>query len=289
MKHTIARLIAISVLLGAVCFAQTAVSLTTLGAAITTPNATTITLTSTTGMSNSGPANQINTVIYVDQELMWVTTVIDGTHLLVQRGKGQTRPMLHASGANVIFGPPVGNFFSNVPISAETWGACTASNELYLQKVYASTGDILDCKRTGAAGTSGQWIKVAQGTMAVSGQQVTAFCTGTVGSGALDYLNGAACSTSTGETARQVISSSGTVANLYAYSSAVVVAGGSDAVTVRKNGSNTALTCTMAAGATTCTDTTHSFSVVPGDVLTFNFQATASDTAANIAVGVGVY
>ena len=289
MKYTIVRLIALAVLLGAVCFAQTAVSTTTLGAAITATNATTITLTSTTGMSNSGPANQINTVIYVDEELMWVTTVSDGTHAIVQRGKGQTRPALHASGANVIFGPPAGNFFSNAPPQAETRGACTMSQELYLPKVYATTGDIFDCKRTGAAGTSGQWIKVSQGTMAWAGQRVSAFCTGTVGSGELDYLNGAACGSATSATARQIISSPGTVANLYAYSSAVVVALGSDVVTVLKNGSNTALTCTMAAGATTCYDITHSFSVVPGDVLTFNFQATASDTAANISVAVGVY
>lgn len=40
--------------------------------------------------------------------------------------------------------------------------------------------------------------------------------------------------------------------------------------TVRKNGADTGLLCTLTGAATTCSDTTHTFSVLPGDVLSIS-------------------
>ena len=60
-------------------------------------------------------------------------------------------------------------------------------------------------------------------------------------------------------------------------------------LTLYKNGVATALTCTIAAAGTSCTDTTHAVTTVPGDVLTFQFVTATSDTAANLSASVGLY
>lgn len=66
---------------------------------------------------------------------------------------------------------------------------------------------------------------------------------------------------------RYLVARGGTVETLYAYASANSQTG-SIVITVRKNGSNQALTLTLGAGATTGSDLTHSFSVSVGDILT---------------------
>lgn len=285
---TFNKMLIVLCMIAALASGQTALTTTTLSTAMTSSQST-VTLTSATGVTAQGPGNAINTVVYVDRELMWVTTLVSGTTYNVQRGKNQTRQVSHAALAKVYLGNPTGNFFANNGPDAETWGSCLMSNEPTLPKLYVTTGDVFQCYRTGAAGTAGQWVKIANGTMAQAGTRISGFCTGTVGSNENAFLNGAACSGATTATARQVITTTGTLANLYVYSSAVVVAMGSDPAYVYLNGSATALTCTMAAGATTCQDLTHSVKVVPGDVVTFFFDSTASDSAANISMAVGLY
>lgn len=293
MKNTLKTFtfaLILAILVAATAFGQgTALGTTTLSSAVLTPNATTINLP-TTNMLNAGPGNQINTGIYVDREFMRVLTVVDSTHVTVQRGQNQTRPYVHASGAKVYYGNPVGNFFSNYADPAESWGSCLIANELTLPKIYVTTGDIFQCYQTGAAGTAGQWVRIGHGTMAPAGSRVSAFCTGTAGTAETEYLNGAACSGATTLTARQIISTGGTLANLYVVSSAAFTGGtNKDVITVYKNGSATAITCTAAATATTCSDVTHSVNVVPGDIIAFQFVSATSDTAANVSAVVGVY
>lgn len=148
--------------------AQTALSTTTLTTAVDSKQTTWN--ISTTNMLSSGPANAINTAAYIDHELVWVSTVIDSTHVLVQRGKGQTRPHAHAAGATVYFGNPAGNFLSNFPDSAESWGACTASAQVSLPLIYAQAGDILDC-------LGGQWVRTSVGGPPVLGSAVASAST----------------------------------------------------------------------------------------------------------------
>ena len=279
------------------CYGQASMASTTLGAAITTTSQTTITLASTSTMLNPGPANRINTVLYVDKEFMWVQSVVDSTHVVVNRAKGigaSANATTHASGAKVYFAitttsAPAPSYFKNEQNTAENYGSCSMSSELVLPRIYLFNGDIFDCKRTGAAGTGGQWILVGNGTMGTYGQRVSGFCTGTVGSAETTFLNGAACSGGTTATARQVITTAGTLANLRVFSSAAFLGTGGSILYVLKNGSNTAITCSPAAAATTCSDTTHSVAVVPGDVITFSFLSATSDTAANISAAVGLY
>ena len=302
MKTTL-KLFTLTLALAVLCFGQTALSTTTLGAAITDTNGTTITLTSTSTMQNAGPANRVNTCFYVDKELFGVTTVIDSTHVLVAtRGSScgavgaAARPTFHASGAKVYFAntSSSGNFVTpaamligkNYQPTAELWGSCTSTSELSLPRIYLYSGDIFDCK------SSGQWIYVGNGTMGAAGNRLSAFCTGALGSSQTNYANFAACSGATAATARLVVTGNGTLANFYVSASAAVSGGsGVDVATVYKNGSATTITCTFATGgaATTCSDTTHSVAVVAGDVIQFALATASGDTGSNLGFSVGVY
>ncbi len=141
--------------------AQTVVlSSTTLGAAITTLNGTNVTLAATTGMSSAGPANAINTVLYVDKEYMRIRTLVDSTHVVVDRAQGigaSARPALHANGATVFYANTVTyspNFiiraeqlFTNgsIPYTSEVTGTCTRTTELVVPKIYLFSGNKYDC------------------------------------------------------------------------------------------------------------------------------------------------
>lgn len=299
------KLIALFVLLAVASFGQTVLSTTTLGAALNA-TATTVTLASTSTMLNNGPANQVNTCIYVDKELMAVQTVVDSTHVTVSRRGGScgstgesARTVAHANGAKVYFSITSGSttapvyFGGNTQLTGEVSGGCTATNLMFLPLIYPSSADFYDCKN-GSSG--GQWILTGLGTMsAPAGRTITAFCTGALSSATTDYLNGAACASTTA-TYQYVVTSPGTMANLYV-SAVGAVTGGSakDVLTVNKNGVATTITCTFATGgaATTCSDAAigsgHSVNVVPGDVIQFAFVTATSDAGTSISASVGLY
>lgn len=229
----------------------------------------------------SPSGNPAFTLLYVDKELLRVTSV-NGTVIGVSRGWQGTAVAAHNSGATVNVGPP--EYFSNSSFLANNGpsGACTASAQRVLPVIVPATGDQYDCR------SSGQWIKITG--VSNAGAAIRSFCTGTVGSSATDYLTLAACSSATSSLGGYVVDSAGTLASLYVASSAGVVGGSNlDVLTVLKNGAATALTCTIAASGTACSDLTHSVSVAAGDVLTFKFVSAGSDTAANIAAVVTKY
>jgi hypothetical protein len=260
--------------------AQTAVTATTLSTAMTASQ-NTVTLASATGVSAQGTSGPI-TGIYVDKEFMRITTLVSGTTYNVQRAVAG-RQVAHAASAVVYVGPLSNGPFAMATGAGVISGSCTRTSEVYLPRIYVADGAVMDCK-------SGQWIQVQDGTMVSSGTRIGNFCTGTVGSAETAYLNTAACSGATTETARILVSGPGTLANLRVWSSAVAVGGsGKDVLTVRVNGSDTAITCTIAAAASTCSDLTHSVNVVAGDRVSFKFVTATSDTAANVSASVGVF
>ncbi len=136
--------------------AQTVLSSTTLGAAITTLNGTNVTLAATTGMSSAGPANQINTVLYIDKEFFWVRTLVDSTHVVVDRNKGigaSARPALHANAAKVWYANTT-TYSPNFVINAaqyfkngnsEVSAACTRTSEMVVPLIYLFSGNFYDC------------------------------------------------------------------------------------------------------------------------------------------------
>jgi hypothetical protein len=296
------KLLALVALFAAISFGQTALSTTTLGAAITDPTATTITLASTSTMLSAGSQNQFQTCLYVDQELMGVTAVLSSTQVTVVRAGCSAigvsaRKVTHQNGTPVWFANTItypnatvtatSQIGKNDQPTAELTGSCTATTLLSLPRVYLVSGDVYDCRNTSSGG---QWILIGHGTSAPAGSRISAFCTGTAGSAETEYLNFAACSGATTLTARQLVTVPGTLANLYVVSSANFTGGtGKDVATVFKNGSATTLTCTAAGATTTCSDVAHSVSVVPGDVLAVQFISATSDTAANVSASFSIF
>lgn len=87
------------------------------------------------------------------------------------------------------------------------------------------------------------------------------------------------------------MTSAGTVKNFYVNEGATHKSGTSLTWTVYKNNVATALTCTVASGATTCNDVSHSFAAAAGDYLTVKSSTTASssETLANVSVAMELW
>lgn len=276
-------------------YAQANVPSTTLSVALTgtasssTPGDSTniITLASCASFYQNS-VGQWQTGIYMDFEYMDVVTVINNaTPCVVQvvRGAAGTRGQFHNSGALAYVGRPSwfgGAAYAGAALAGDQTGACIAANIPALPYININDGKIFQCL------SSGQWIQVGYGTMGSPPSQLQSdFCTGTVASAQTEYLNDTACSGATTSLAPTIQVSSGTIYGLQVFSSANVVGGtGKDVATLYKNGSATAITCTIAASAKTCSDTTHSVSVAPGDQIAFQFVTATSDTAANITMSV---
>jgi hypothetical protein len=304
--NKIAILILALTVLSAGAFGQfVTLSITTLGAALVAPSttspATTVTLASTTGMLAPGPFNQVNTILYTDKEVMYVTAVVNSTTVTVTRGAGQGAggvKRAHANGNLVYFAntqtngsvvTPATSFIKMPQTNAEVTGTCTATNEMVLPLIYSFSGNIYNCLN-GSSG--GQWFLQASGTNGSAGTRAFAFCTSSLGSAETEYLNMAACSGATTATAAYIVSNYGTLANLEVQAGTAVTGGSAkDVLTVMQNGVATTVTCTFATGgaATTCSDLAHSVAVSPGDVIQFRFVTATSDGGANIRASVGIY
>lgn len=184
--------IIITLALATMAYGQTILSSTTLGAAITSATQTTITLASTSTMQNAGTQNNPNTVLYVDRELMFVTSVVDSTHAIVQRAKGigaAGRPVTHANAATVYFsltsGPnPAASFFSTLQPDAETFGSCTSSQLLVLPRVYEFSGHIFDCM-------GGHWVQTNAPSTPVLGSVVASVAGVITPTGTVFHISGA--------------------------------------------------------------------------------------------------
>jgi hypothetical protein len=285
MKNTL-KISILFLVLACLAFGQTTISSTTLSSAVTSPfpassgtPPTRITLASVSGMT-AQTLGGFQTYLYIDKELMGYASLSSGTTANVVRGLGGTLPANHASGAKVWYAPQSAflmPFNTNTPI-----GPCTAAQLQWLPIINVLTGNLTYCSTTGAT-----YYSVAAGA---ASRTISSFCTGTAGSAETEFLNDAACSGATTATKRSVIATAGTLANLQVFSSAAFTGGtNKDVITVLKNGSNTTITCTAIATATTCSDVAHSVAVAAGDVITFSFVSATSDTAANVSVGLGVY
>jgi len=119
-------------------FGQTALTRTTLSAAVKTTSQTAIVVGSVTGITAT------STVIFVDEEAMFVNAVSPtGTTLSVTRGYNGTLAQTHLSSALVWAGPPFA-FTSQAPS-----GSCTRANVPYLPQISFGVGgaqpQISDC------------------------------------------------------------------------------------------------------------------------------------------------
>ena len=182
MKNLI-KLFALSALAAGLTFAQTIVSTTTLGAAVTTASQgnpyTTVVLASTSTMLSAGSQNNFNTMFTVDQELFGVVSVVDSTHVTVRRGQGSgvgSKPTTHANGQTVFFfntlsssaiNPIAAGQFFTTNSGPENWGSCTATALLALPRINTFWGTKSDC-------IGGQWIRTDAPGYPSYGSSVTA-------------------------------------------------------------------------------------------------------------------
>jgi concanavalin A-like lectin/glucanase superfamily protein/collagen triple helix repeat protein len=144
---------------------------------------------------------------------------------------------------------------------------------------------------TGAQGPVGPPGPVGpQGPTGVIGATGTAGANGTSGSaiggnypntGNNNFLMPWGATTSGTEANVSVPLPSGTASKLVVNLTAAPGAGGSATIRIRKNGGNTALTCTVSGTATTCTDTVNSVSFSDGDLLSILYTE-AGPAAARI-------
>jgi hypothetical protein len=241
-----------------------------------------------TSITNVTATVAVQTTLWVDTEAMDVVTnsvPTSGTCLQVTRGTHGTKAEGHASGQTVYVSRP--NLFQGYDVAGTCWtnAAGTGVVPAILPWINLTDGYRFDCK------ADGNWFRSGIGSQ-FSGAitAATGFCTGTVGTAETEFLNGAACSAATTATYRYTVATNGELANLRVTSSAAVTGGSAkDVLTVMKNGSATAITCTIAAAGTSCSDATNGVTVAPGDVITFRFVTATSDTAANISASVGLY
>lgn len=294
-KHLILGAALLSLCLG--LHAQATLPTTTLSVALTgspssaTPGnqTTTVTLASCSSLIQNS-VGQWQTLLYVDTEAMEVTTEVTSSPCVVKvvRGAYGTRAELHNASATVYVGPPAwfgGQAFGGSTGTSDPSGACIAANVAALPYISINTGGIYTC-------TGSQWIRIQTGTMGptASTQLLSQFCTGVVDQTALtDFLtDGVACTgnTTAALAGHIVISSAGTLYNLQVASTANAAGtSAKEVATVLKNGSATTLTCGMGSGKV-CSDLTHSVAVAAGDLITFQFLAGTTDTAANITMSV---
>jgi hypothetical protein len=113
-----------------------------------------------------------------------------------------------------------------------------------------------------------------------------AVCSGTASATATLFLfmGGASAipCTDTTENLKLVVATAGTIRNLRVKAGTAGVGVGSGAMTIRKNGVDTTVTCTCNSG-NNCSDTTHSFTVVAGDQLSIKMVTIGGETLANVA------
>lgn len=122
-----------------------------------------------------------------------------------------------------------------------------------------------------------------------------AYNTGTIAGSTTNYLciaGGTVASNATEANRQNIVSTAGTVRNLYIATSTSQPSGGGLTFTLRKNGADTAITLTIAASAAagTFSDTSNAFSVAAGDLLSLKaVNGSGSTSAAIISASVGIY
>lgn len=98
---------------------------------------------------------------------------------------------------------------------------------------------------------------------------------------------GGALTSTTEATVQLKASSTATLSGLQVTVSAALGVAATLAVTLRDGGVSQALTCTTASGGTTCTDTTHTVSVLQGDLLDFLLVSSGTVTAGLPQIEIG--
>lgn len=171
-----------------------------------------------------------------------------------------------------------------VPTSADVPAAGSCANQ------------VVTALNNGAAPTCGA-VTNAMLAPAAYRVPIRGYCTGVAGTGQVISVMGLGataitCAQTTAPgVAGGLMTSAGTIKNLYVNEGTGQKNGTTMTWTAYKNNVATALTCTVANGQTACNDVTHSFTVAAGDYVTLKSGTTASssETLANVSVAMEVW
>lgn len=163
-----------------------------------------------------------------------------------------------------------------------TQGTALAASPLYT--CTTSGGNITGCVAMSSAVPT-------TGTVTVNGAMMfQADCVGAIITAETDFIfpfggNALACAGVTSATSGLVMSSAGTLQNLYVAAGTAGHGANSGAVAILKNGSafSPSITCKVGTGST-CHDTTDTGTVAAGDVITVSLTGIASETVADVHV-----
>ena len=242
-----------------------------------------------TSITNVTATVETGTVLWIDTEAMDVVTnsvPSSGTTLLVQRGAHGTKAESHASGRTVYVGRP--NLFQGYDQAGTCWtnSAGTALPTI-LPWINLTDGYRYQCK------SDGNWYKSGVGSQfGAAIDTISANCnSGSPAQNVAEYLNDLGCTGQTVAVLAYVAPTSGELSDLYVTGLTSAVAANANVFAVYKNGTATAITCTIAIAAKTCTDTTHSVSVVAGDYIQFldTVGNTTTETLITPQASVGLY
>lgn len=184
------RVLSLFAALTASAFAQTALTQTTLAAAVASGGASSIVLTSATGVAVTSATTNGSVIYIIDAgqtqgELDNVTSVT-GTTIGVRRGMGGTKSTSHANGARVLIGPP-GYFKTRDP-----QGSCVTAATDATPIVNVNTGNQWLCSTitlTWTPGWQNMSAPAAVNTLVASAAGVV------LPSGPLFHINGTAAIT----------------------------------------------------------------------------------------------
>lgn len=102
-------------------------------------------------------------------------------------------------------------------------------------------------------------------------------------------VSGTKIMSSTESEVQQLSPATTTLSTLYALLATAPGSGNSIAITLRDNGTNTSVTCTIATAATTCSDLTDTASINPADALDYSIVISGSPVlTTTLAVSIGV-
>lgn len=165
-------------------------------------------------------------------------------------------------------------------------GTLSLSNVSIVSHAHIVSGTLQDLGGNTPPSTYGGYDALT-GTIQADGHSLKGTCTGTASPSSTLGLYGtgpnATTTTCTSTTIGSGIPMTGarTISTLLVTASAGGVSGASGVVTVLKNGSPTALTCTLGT-TTTCFDGTHSVAAVDGDLISIQFTTQGAETLANV-------
>ncbi len=117
--------------------------------------------------------------------------------------------------------------------------------------------------------------------------RTSSFCSGAATASSTLHITlwpSAACTNvAEGATQQLLVSSAGRLRNLRALAGTAGVAAGSGIITLRINGANSIVTCTIGVG-TTCSDTVNTATVAAGDRITVRMVTAGAETLANVQI-----